>query len=625
MSLLEDLKKKLYKQKEDESRLDQAVKPWLAQKPSQALEKPKLEAPLKIKKPRPKRKYFILMGISGFLLLVLIALSAILYLKDRAQFDEAKISLQIETPDKITSGDEVLYRVLYNNNSQIAIKNIELTFYFPQGSIIKQGSSIQSINVADLAPGENGSTEFRAILVGDKGDQKQARAVLSFQPANISSRFQKETETSIEIFHQPLILDIELPERISNNQPFNFSIECLNTSEVDFPDLAIKLFVPSTLEILSSQPQPKEGEINLWPMSFFAGGDRIKINLQAKVEEEEGELISFRAQVGRWQDELFETYSEVLEKTQITKPALFISQTISGEKEYIASKGQILTFKVEYQNTTDIAIPQVLIKAELEGAAFDFDTVNAPKSFFDRASQTITWNWRSHDGLILLGASTGGSLEFSIKLKSELPVRNFSDQNFTVSSIVTSDSENVPFDLQGLPIRGQDQTEVKIRSKITLAAKGYYRNSPISNTGPIPPKVGQKTTYTIVWQLMNEANDIENLEVRAKLPGHVTWENKIAPADENITYSQLTGEVIWQIDKLLANTGTLRPVKQVAFQISITPADNHVGQTLMLIGQSQAKGLDSFCQEEVSDQDGSISTNLPDDFIGQPGQGIVTQ
>lgn len=628
---LKNIKKKLYQQKNDVKTDTKVIKPWLMQTPSidqkATLSKPAKSMQNPPKKKDSKKKFFVFFIVVISLLLVLASGLAFLSLwQNRHSFDNSKLKLEIEAIDKITSGDEILYRVVCRNESQTLLKDLEVTFYFPDGSLIESGQAMQSVHLADLPPGQQNSLEFKAILVGNKGEFKKARAVLSFQPVNMSSRLQKETHVTIEIFHQPLILDIELPERISRNQPFNFSLECLNTSEVDFFNLAIKLSYPAEFEIVSSQPSFNDPENNLWLLNSFGGGEKFKINLQAKTGKDEGEMISLKTQVGRWQDNRFDVYSETIEKTQITQPALLIKQTINNnEKEYIASPNQVLNLKLDYQNTTDIAISNIVIKAKLEGRLFDFESLSANDSFFDRASQTITWNSRSKDELTLLGASEKGGVEFSIKLLSELPIRNFSDQNFMVSSQVTCDSEKIPFDLRNLPIRGEDKTEVKIRTKLTLEAKAYYRDSPITNTGPIPPKPNEKTTYTIVWQLMNLANDIDNLEVRAKLPGHVTWENIISPTSEDLGYNSLTGEVVWRVDKLLANTGLLRPVSQAAFQVSITPADNHVGQTLTLIGQSRASGFDSFCQEDVNADDDAINTSLPDDFVGQPGQGAVIE
>lgn len=627
---LENLKKKLYQQRKNKQVDTKVIKPWLMQTPSidkkATLDKPVQPMQKPVKKKKSKKKFFVFFIVVISLLLILASgLAFISIWQNRHSFDDDKLELKIEAIDKITSGDQVLYRIVYHNKSQTLLKDLEMTFYFPDGSLIESGQTMQSVHLADLGPGQQNSIEFKAVLVGNKGEFKKARAVLSFQPANVSSRLQKEVQATIEIFHQPLILDIELPERISRNQPFNFSIECLNTSEVDFFSLAIKLSIPAEFEIVSSQPLFDDPENNLWLLSSFGGGEKFKINLQAKTSKEEGEMISLKTQIGRWQDGRFDIYTETIEKTQITQPALLIKQTINdSKKEYIASPGQILNFKLHYQNTTDIAISGIVIKAKFEGRLFDFESLSAQDSFFDRASQTITWNSRSKDELTLLGASEDGEIKFSIKLNSDLPIRNFSDQNFMVSSQVTCDSEKIPFDLRNLPILGEDKTEVKIRTNLTLEAKGYYRDSPIANTGPIPPKPNEKTTYTIVWQSMNLANDVENLEVRAKLPGHVTWENIISPTSEDLGYNSLTGEVVWRVDKLLANTGILRPVRQAAFQVSITPADNHVGQTLTLLGQSRAQGLDSFTQEEVSDDDDSINTSLPDDFMGQPDKGVVS-
>ena len=628
---LQDLKENIYQQKQNPERIERAKRPWLkkflpnSQPPQTDITAPAVGlAPVKKKW---SKKIWILIIAGAVLLVASISVGAYLYWKQNKRFfNDTKIDLQIEAIDKITSGDEVTYRVHASNASPVTLKGLELTFYFPESALIQNGDPIQNLNWPDLAPGQNTEAEFKAIIVGNKGDQKEARAILSFQPSNINSRFQKEAKITTGIILQPLVLDIELPARISKNQPFNFSVECLNTSEMGFSNLALKIQPPTDFILLASQPAPDQDQKYLWPIDTLKGGGRFKISGQGKIDQVIGEMMTFKIQVGRWQDEKFDILSEILEKTQVTLPALDVSQKINNQlDEYIANPGDSLLFQIDYQNTTDIALPEIVLKAKLDGKIYDFDSLNSPEAFFDRASQTITWNSHSKETFKLLGASGKGQVQFSIRLKPDLIIQNFSDQNFSASSLATCDSGQVPFDLQNMPIHGEALSQIKIRSQITLHAKAYYRNSPISNTGPIPPKPHQKTTYTIVWQLVNLSNDVNNIEVKAKLPSHVTWENKISPTDAIISYNPVSGEVTWKIDQLLANTGALRPVQQAAFQISIAPADNHVRQTLTLIGQSQASGTDAFTQDILTSQNNMINTSLPDDYVGQPGQGVVTQ
>jgi hypothetical protein len=107
------------------------------------------------------------------------------------------------------------------------------------------------------------------------------------------------------------------------------------------------------------------------------------------------------------------------------------------------------------------------------------------------------------------------------------------------------------------------------------------------------------------------------------LPPHVKWLGKISPADSSLSYNSQNGRLTWKIGELLASTGTLLPVKQVAFQVSITPGLANLGNLVELIGQSKATGHDDFVGVSLSSTDSAIDTNLPDDPFLSQGDGVV--
>ncbi|MFH1222839.1 MAG: hypothetical protein V1647_00675, partial [Pseudomonadota bacterium] len=43
----------------------------------------------------------------------------------------------------------------------------------------------------------------------------------------------------------------------------------------------------------------------------------------------------------------------------------------------------------------------------------------------------------------------------------------------------------------------------KVSSKMELVQKGYYQDEVFGNSGPVPPRVGEPTTYTIMWYVKN--------------------------------------------------------------------------------------------------------------------------
>jgi len=135
----------------------------------------------------------------------------------------------------------------------------------------------------------------------------------------------------------------------------------------------------------------------------------------------------------------------------------------------------------------------------------------------------------------------------------------------------------------------------------------------LSNSGPIPPKVGETTSYTIYWQVTNASNDAEDIRVEAVLPAHVTWLNKYKPASANLKYDTLNRKITWEIGRLPAGTGVITPVNYIAFQIGLTPSAPQINQVVELIKSSVIKGKDSFTNTNLESSDASINSDLPDD------------
>ena len=188
-----------------------------------------------------------------------------------------------------------------------------------------------------------------------------------------------------------------------------------------------------------------------------------------------------------------------------------------------------------------------------------------------------------------------------LPVKKPLPIKVFSDKNFLIKSTARIDSLNVPVSLIGTSIKGESSLVFKVNSHIDLRQKGYYFESLISNYGPIPPKVGEKTTYNIIWQIANSSNDIEDVKVESYIPAYVSWEGQIEPNGANIFYDHETRKIIWNIGKLPAQTGVLYPLKQVVFQIGLVPSLSHSGKNLDLIGEASVSGKDAFTEEQLQD------------------------
>lgn len=619
---LKELKKKIYKPGAD---FQERLEPPESLQPGQPRRKEESGSWPKTKKRglSPKQRKYLSRSLiwSGAAFLIIIGL---LVLHSLIVFDQDKVSLSVEGVERIVSGEQIDYLVKYKNETRLELTQIKLTFHYPENSIPQETEDlVQTIDLPNLPAGQSGQTKLPARIIGLKEEAKKAWAEFSYQPAGVSSVFKRQAESSTTIISVPLILDFDLPEKLVDNQSFDFSLKYLNQSEVSFDDLQIQLEYPDGFTFQSADPTP-DSEDRIWSVGDLMAGQQDKIFIQGIIQGEERESRTFKAQLGTMIKDEFTVYAQTIKALQISPSPLSVEQTVNGQSEYIASAGEKLDYKIKYQNTTEVGIRNANIVAELKGRALDLTSLDLENGSFDGQKQTITWKASNLPDLEFLDAYQSGEINFSVEVQDPLPINNYQDKNFEIINTVTIDSSEVPLSLRDIQIAGQSQSKVKVASQLALQAQGYYYDDSFNNSGPIPPQVGQQTTYTIKWRLVNSANDLSEVQVEAFLPPHVQWLGKVSPGQADLKYHSSSGRLLWEIGSLPAASGILSPVKQVAFQVAITPGLAYLDSYVELIGQSRATGQDNFTDQLVKSFSSIIDTSLPDDplIVGRDGRVI---
>ncbi len=566
-----------------------------------------------------KRKRGVIFGVAIFIV-ALGMLGGGLYWRWTSSFDKNEVILDIFGPERIVSGEEVNYVVRIKNNTKAVLRDVNLEFLFPAGSILsddressKQGdSNLITKSVGNIANGQELQETFKIRVLGDKDTQQKFLAKLNYKPSNSSMEFLNEKDFLSTIISVPLVLSFILPEKIVSDQVLNFSLKYVNTSDATFSDTRLKIEYPAGFVFDSALPSPSE-ENNIWDLSEIGSGEEGRIIIKGTISGNEGENKVFKAQIGIMQNEEFTAFVQTLNSPQISISPLAIEQEIIDPTDGQVGLGQAVYYKLKYRNTTDVAIGPVVITLKIDSRAVDFGSLKVENGFFSSSENTIIWNSSSLSGLEKLSAGARGELTFSLVTKRKLPIVNSADKNFTITTLAQIDSPNVPLVLTGTSLMGKSQLIVKISPLLVLSMKGYYNDRLLLNSGPLPPRVGQETTYTIYWQLLNIANDLTDVTVRAYLPPYIRWKENIYPQNEDIKYDEATGKVIWKISHLTAGTGLLLPVKQIAFQVGFMPSLGQVGEVAVIVKEVQASGKDDFTGKNISVSAIELKSDMPSD------------
>ncbi|MFH1780725.1 MAG: hypothetical protein ABH841_01875 [Candidatus Nealsonbacteria bacterium] len=490
------------------------------------------------------------------------------------------LKLEILGPQEIALGQEIEYTVRYKNNGDIRLEGPRLTFEYPAYSLVGEGESLRKeITLESIYPGQEQTFSFKTRLLGKEGEIKKAQAWLSYQPKNLKARYESETSHNVRINSVPLTLEFDLPSKIDAGKEINFQLNYF--SNVDYPlvNLGIKIEYPADFEFQSAKP--KSLEKTDWNIGLLNKAEGGRIQIDGNLSGAVGAQKQFKAQLGTWHDGEFVILKETVRAVQIVTPALYISQQINNNSQYVANAGDTLHYEIFFKNIGSDAFSNLFLVVKLEGDLFDFQTTKAPLGDFESGDNSLIFDWRQVPKLQFLDAQEEGKIEFWVDLKEEWLITNADQKNQTLTDKV---------------FLGQAQREftVKVNSKLTIAQKGYYADEVFGNSGPNPPQVGNQTTYTVIWQAKNYYNDVKGVRVKAILDNNVHLTGRIFPEDSRLTFDSNSREIVWVLGGSIAGQGVLNSVSSIAFQIALTPASFQQGAILGLIGEAKITGEDEF-------------------------------
>ena len=322
---------------------------------------------------------------------------------------------------------------------------------------------------------------------------------------------------------------------------------------------------------------------------------------------------------------MWSVYALAHGEVAIRESLLAVSVLANNSREYIAKPGDFVSWEVTWKNNLPVPVKNAFIELDISGEIVDYKSVKVDQGTYDGINKRAVWNGFSAPQLRLINPGQSGTVRVGATLLANPSVQKFTDKNFTATVSARINSSSVPEGFEGTDISGKDAITLKVSSRLAFQSRAYYFAGPITNTGPLPPKVGQETTYTIVWSLTNLSNDLENVVVRTGLPSYMRWKQVIHPAGETISYNPDTGDIVWQAGTLLAGAGFSRPAREVAFQVALVPGINLEGSAPALILGSIASGKDLFTSVNLQVQHEAVSTEIRYDPKANRTHYIVTR
>ena len=535
---------------------------------------------------------------------------------------DKNIQIAFDVPVGITPGIPADIVIKVTNQNRFALEYANLTLVYPSGT---RSANDPNKDLRDekkilgaIGAGEVAEFHTKAIFLGEENTDKELRASLEFRFSNVNSTFKKDDVRPIHLLAAPINLTVDTLKEINSGQEIAINVNALSNTVIPLRDVLVKVEYPLGFTYEDAEPKPTFGN-NIWRIGKVDPASKFKLRIKGVIVGEDTQEKIFHTSVGAGTDQsdrdVTTVYSKMLTAVTLQRPFIGITLMMNGKSagDATAQYGQGINGSVLWSNNLPSKIFNAQIEVRLSGVALDRSKIKpANNGFFRSIDNTIFWDERGDTELKEIQAGVSGSVNFSLTPIPDV-TNNKLITNPTIIAEVTVRGKR--FSEQGVPeeIKTVITEEVRISSQAQIASRVVYHGTPIVNSGPLPPRVEQETTYSVIWDIVNTSNAIKSPQMHAILPPYVAWAGAVYPSNENIVYDVSSHQVIWTPGDIPSGTGVNTPPKEVIFQIILTPSLSQLGGAPKLITNIRFEGVDSFTNQPVNQKNNDLTTTLSTD------------
>ena len=336
----------------------------------------------------------------------------------------------------------------------------------------------------------------------------------------------------------------------------------------------------------------------------------------------EGETKNISVVLKRKIGDQYVNYEKAETSSTITNPLLRTEISVNNFSDYSSFPGDDLNYAIDYSNNSNYNLIGMNLTVKLEGEMYDISGLDTKGGYYDSSNSTILWNASTVSDFSNLTPQKNGQISFRVKLKNSIPSGSTGSKNLFVRASARLSTPNVPSNVGGDEIFAESNLVTKISAQPTLKQIVYYNDPAFGLFGPLPPEVGKETSFTVHWQIINPGNDMNGVRVSGILPAGVKWKNVVSVGlgQPEPIFNKNTSEVTWNLGILPQGIGMTGTKYEASFQITVKPAVNQKGGSILLIKDSKLSGIDTFTKQNIVVPVRDILTN---ELVDRPNEGIV--
>lgn len=522
--------------------------------------------------------------------------------------------MTVEAPAEAKSGEAVKIVVHYSNPTRTPLASLELDLNLPPAFALS--TALPAPTNADelvwtlgsLGPKSDGQIVLEGVWLSAVPATTGIQALATYRPGNFNSNFSDIATASVATLSSVLSLELAGPETAIPGQELTYTAKVTNSGSADFKDASVVVTLPAGFILSDSTPKLEAGADAEWTLSTITAAGTSDIVFKGSFAGDVSDVQQFSAVVSVPENDRSLAQASAQAVTDVAGSDLQATLVVNGNTDKATTElGGTLRLSVRLENTSDKPI----------------DTASLLLDFKPDSGVPILWSSSSLAGAKL----TSAGIAFDSKLVGTIKPGEQTTYNLSFPiKPALGDKDLDEWTVTAYVTVGESKVQtpafpISMKASVDLSAKArFYSESgaPIGE-GPLPPKVGETTSYRVFWKINKAVHALDSLSVTASLPPDITWGDRVLTSTGNLQFDAATQALRWDISSLPANEEAT-----AEFTVKLVPGEEDLDTFVKLLSGSVLSATDSDTKSSVADEADSLTTEIPEDTFAT-GKGTVVE